>query len=233
MSDTAKFSEHINKVCEKARDMCSWILRTFKCRSPDLMKTLWRSLVLPIMDYCSQLWCPIELSQIKQLEAIQQSFTRKIKTSSPCDYWERLAHFKLYSLERRRERYRILYVWKILESHVPNISCEGNGIQKLHSPRNGRACFISLLSSYILAKIKKLREESLTYHGAQLFNALPKELREITNCSVTVFKNKLDKFLSKIPDQPSVDGYTSGRQAASNSLLSQIPLFCRNLRNMF
>ena len=120
MSSDGTFSEQINKICQSARDMCSWILRTFKSRSPVLMKTTWRTLVLPILDYCSQLWCPTKPGQIKQIESIQQSFTRKI-ASNASNYWERLSNFKLYSLQRRRERYRIIYVWKILESHVPKI----------------------------------------------------------------------------------------------------------------
>ncbi len=78
MSSSGSFSEHINTVCQKARDMCSWILRTFKSRSPAVMMTLWKSLVIPIMDYCSQLWSPIQAGQIQQLEEIQQQFTRKI-----------------------------------------------------------------------------------------------------------------------------------------------------------
>ena len=139
---------------------------------------------------------------------------------------------KIYSLQRRRERYRIIYIWKILESHVPNISCEGNcGIKKLYSPRNGRPCFIPLLNNSNPAKLQRLREGTLAYHGAQLFNALPKELRDTTNCSMLAFKHKLDKFLSRLPDQPSVHGYTSGRQAATNSLLDQIPLALRNEKN--
>ena len=130
--------------------MCSWILRTFKSRSPEVMKTLWKSLVLPILDYCSQLWCPISAGQIQQLEQIQQSFTRKIRLDERPDYWERLNLLKMYSLQRRRERYRIIYVWKILEQQVPNIWCEGNsGIQKLHleHTRNGRTCQIPPLNN--------------------------------------------------------------------------------------
>ena len=231
MSNTGTFSEYINKVCQSARDMCSWILRTFRSRSPDPMKTTWRSLVIPILDYCSQIWCPIKPSQIKQLESIQQSFTRKIKANDSPNYWERLSTFKIYSLQRRRERYRLIYVWKILESQVPNISCEGNGgIRKLHSPRNGRTCFIPLLNTSNPASIQHLREGSLAYHGAQLFNALPKDLRNTTNCSTLAIKHKLDKFLAQIPDQPLVDGYTSGWQAVSNSLLHQISLAHRNKR---
>ena len=40
MSNTGTFSEHINTVCQKARVMCSWILSTFKNRSPEVMITL-------------------------------------------------------------------------------------------------------------------------------------------------------------------------------------------------
>ena len=60
MSACGSFPEHINKTCKKARDMCSWILRTFKSRSPLLMVSLWKAMVQPILDYCSQLWCPIQ-----------------------------------------------------------------------------------------------------------------------------------------------------------------------------
>ena len=37
-------------------------------------------------------------------------------------YPERLTVLKLYSVQRRRERYIIIYVWKILECQVPNFS---------------------------------------------------------------------------------------------------------------
>jgi hypothetical protein len=226
MSDTAKFSEHINIICQKARDMCSWIFRTFRTRAPEPMKILWKSMVLPILDYCSQLWCPIKAGQIQQIEAIQQYFTRRINIQEQPNYWQRLSKLKLYSLQRRRERYRILYVWKILEKQVPNISHgENSGIQKLQTQsRNGRTCKIPTLVNSAPAKIKQLREGSLTYHGSQLFNALPKDLRELKNCTLDVFKSKLDKFLSQIGDMPLVRGYTSGRQADSNSLIHMIPL---------
>ena len=86
------------------------------------MLTLWKSLVLPILDYCSQLWSPSNKGLIQQIESIQQSFTRKIAIGNLTNnYWDRLSHLKLYSLQRRRERYAIIYVWKILEGHVPKI----------------------------------------------------------------------------------------------------------------
>ena len=69
-------------------------------------------------------------------------------------------------------------------------------------------------------RIKSLREESITIRGCKLFNAMPKELRELKNVSVDQFKEKLDIFLRKIPDEPCLRG--SPHPTGNNSILVQI-----------
>ena len=124
--------------------MCSWILRTFQSRTPEVMLTLWKSLVLPILDYCSQLWCPSKVGEIQQLEEIQKAFTRKIRSPTRNDYWERLQKLHLYSLERRRERYCIIYVWKMLEGLVPNLTGRSQIVEKKYAPlRKNMRCSTS------------------------------------------------------------------------------------------
>jgi hypothetical protein len=54
---------------------------------------------------------------------------------------------------------------------------------------------------------------------------LPKDVRNISNCSIDCFKRKLDAFLQKIDDTPLVRGYTSGRRTESNSLTHMIPYY--------
>ena len=202
--------------------MRSWILRTFKSRSPLLMVSLFKAMVQPILDYCSQLWCPVQSGQIKQLEEVQKSFTRKIKLESKYDYWERLKKLKLYSQERRRERYRIIYIWKFFENLVPVIHDGGNGgILKLH-PRNGRTMTMPTVITKCPGAVQKMRDCSLIAHGGKLFNCLPIGLRNYTNCSLLKFKSKLDGFLSSIPDEPLVVGYTQNRSSNSNSLISLV-----------
>ena len=70
--------------------------------------------------------------------------------------------------------------------------------------------------------VKKARESSLQVKGAQLFNLIPRELRDISTGSPEMFKTKLDEWLSTIPDQPTVPGRQ--KAAASNSLLHQVIL---------
>ena len=55
-------------------------------------------------------------------------------------YHERLKSLGLYSLQRIRERYCIIYIWKIIEGLDSNFS---NPITNTFSGRRGRSCVIS------------------------------------------------------------------------------------------
>ena len=221
MSADCTFRDHINKMCQSAKNMCSWILRTFESRCSNLMLTLWKTLVIPILDYCSQLWCPTLKGEIQQIEELQKNFTRKIHMENRGDdYWDRLASLHLYSLERRRERYRIIYVWKIMEGLVPNLN--KNPIRHTISLRNGRKCLLPSTSSRVPRRMQSFRDGTLSVNGARLFNVLPVKLRNMRGVSISVFKNELDKFLNTVPDEPQCCGYTASRKAASNSLLHMV-----------
>jgi len=137
MGNSLKFTEHIDSVCQKARQYSGWVLRTFKSREISLMKTLWNSMVMPRIDYCSQLWAPVTKGQIAKLESLQRSYTAYIADTKHLNYWQRLRYLKMYSIERRFERYRIIYIWKIIERKVPNY-----GVEVYESTRHGRLCKI-------------------------------------------------------------------------------------------
>lgn len=217
MSADGSFRKHISEMCQAARNMCSWILRTFHSRSAELMLTLWKSLVLPILDYCSQLWCPTKTGLIQEIEDIQKSFTRKIHFQNRGDYWERLSTLGLYSLQRRRERYRVIYTWKVLENLVPNVGA--NKIRSRSSLRHGRVCVVPRPQNTASCKVQGLVEASLVVHGGNLFNTLPKSIRNLTDVDLSTFKRRLDGYLSTVPDEPQSPGYTAHRRAASNSLI--------------
>ena len=142
------------------------------------------------------------------------------------NYWQQLKMLKLYSLERRRERYSAIYTWRILESQVPNLT--STPIEVNWHPRRGRECKIPTLANSVHPTIKAIRHGSFTYRGPRLFNCLPAELRNLTKCSVDTFKNALDKFLANIPDEPLIPGLTSLRQIETNSLVDWVVHVARN-----
>lgn len=226
MSNTGQFKEHIQHSIAEAKKQCSWILRTFYTREAPLMLTLWKSLVQSRLEYCSQLWCPLQTGDIQSIEMVQRSFIRKISGCRNLNYWEQLKFLNLYSLERRRERYRIIYIWRMLEQQVPNIAT-ADGDQKVSAkwhPRRGRECNIGRVNRNAPSRVQKLVYASLPVHGQQLFNTLPADLRNLTGCSVDLFKRRLDRYLLTVPDEPQIPGYTAQRQADSNSLLDMTRL---------
>ena len=126
MSDNGKFSSHVEAVCSKVSQKCGWILRTFNLRNTFFLKFMWKSLVQGVIDYCSQLYFPGESADLRRLENLFRTFSKKIPEVSHLDYWNRLKQLKMLSQQRRSERYKIIYTWKVLEGLVP--SC---GIQEV------------------------------------------------------------------------------------------------------
>ena len=221
MSNDATFREYISQKVDRMKSTMGWILRTFRTRETLPLLTLYKSLVLSDHDYCSQLWNPSSIGLIQSLENVQHSFTRKIQSVQELSYWDRLSALKLYSLQRRRERYIVIYVWKILEGLVPNISSSSSAIKARANGRIGRRCQVPPISTTSPKAIQSIREASFAVIGPNLFNSLPRYLRDISKeeCTVPQFKARLDSFLSTVPDQPLITGYTQYRQSETNSLV--------------
>ena len=215
LSSDATFKQHINNVIESAKNMCSWILRTFTTRQKDVMITLYKSLVRPILEYASALWSPINKGDIQKLEQIQQSFIRKIKGISK-DYHIALKQLNLYSLERRRERYIIIQVWKMLEGLAPNLN-PSLKIQVNMQQRRGRTLHVHKLAT-TPSHLQQIKRQSIRCYGVKLFNSLPKAVRNITNTSTEKFKHALDKFLQCVADIPYLRSGVNNSSANSNHI---------------
>jgi hypothetical protein len=213
MSNQATFDDHLNHVVLKVRKVTGWILRTFVTRDASTMLTLWTSLVQPHIDYCSQLWAPYKLGAKMALEAPQRSFTRQIEGMVSLNYWDRLKALNIYSQERRMERYKIIYTWKALEGLTPNF-----GVTQYTSIRHGRLCRLPHVKTGSPLSIQSLREGSLLVQGPKLFNRVPKSTRNLTGCSVAVFKYSLDQSLQRTTDNPRCPNY-GGDVGQCNSLL--------------
>ena len=117
MSGDCTFNYHISSLSKKCVNLSGWILRTVYTRD---CITMFKSIVLSGLDYGSQLWSLFLIKHITQLEKIQRSFTNHITGMNDMPYHERLKSLGLYFLLRRRERYCIIYIWKMIEGLAPN-----------------------------------------------------------------------------------------------------------------
>ena len=120
-----------------------WVLRVFQSWKRTFMLTLLRSLVIPLLEYWCKLCNPWKAKDTQTIEAIQRTFTYEITDVQHLNYWERLHELKLYSLQRHRERYIIMYIWKITQHMVPNIDgTMGHKIKTRKHPRHWTQCVI-------------------------------------------------------------------------------------------
>merc|ERR1711954_524153 len=86
---------------------------------------VWKSLALPIVDYCSPLWfSPEKPGDISGLGDLQRSFFRQVSGLEELSYCDRLKKMKMYM---------VIYIWKIIEGKVLNC-----GVSWAYNERRGR-----------------------------------------------------------------------------------------------
>ena len=110
-------------------------------------------MVQPRLDYCSVLWSPAAQASIARLESVARYFTSQVSDLQDLDYWERLAALRLYSQERRRERYLIIFVWKIAMGLI-----QGYNIEFSYSPRRGWSAIPKEVPRTAPALVRRARE---------------------------------------------------------------------------
>ena len=174
------------------------------------MMTLYKSLVRSLLEYSCPLWNPKKVSDIQQLEAVQRTFTKRIWGLQDQNYWTRLQTLKLMSLLRRRKRYIILHMWKIMHKVSPN----DINIEFKPPGRLGIKAKVPSIVKSCLRRHQTLYDGSFTVQGPRLWNCLP---GSITNETVFHrFKELVTAFSLSVPDTPPVKGYSC---VNSNSLL--------------
>ena len=162
------------------------------------------------LEYCCPVWSPTEVALVQALETVQRQFTRRISSCKDISYWERLAKLKILSLQRRRERYMIIHVWKIYNGYVPNdidMKFRTNG-------RLGVKVDLIPFNHSAQRSVATAYDRSFGVRAGLLWNILPKHVN--SQQELNAFKTALGSFIARYPDKPPISGYTSPN---TNSLL--------------
>ena len=128
-------------------------------------------------------------------------------------YDERLKLLNLYSIQRR-DRYQIIYLWKIIEELVPILSVL---IICTHSERRGegRYCVVSHLN---MGRLGTLSYNSFRWRFIRMFKKFSKYVHIVSSCSVDKFKSQLNKHLRKLVDLPCNPRFNNSLECFSNFL---------------
>ena len=198
-----QWTPHINIICDSARKMTSWILSVFADRSVTTMLTLFKSLIRSKVEYCCPLWDPTRVQDIETLEGVQRHYTSKISCVTDYHYYDRLKYLKLMSLQRRRERYSIITIFKILNEMIPN----DIGLTFSTNERRGIRVNIPSINKEAKMKYTSQYDNSFRIRASKLWNSIPPEITRKT--TMESFKPALTRFLQSFPDRPPIQGCAS------------------------
>ena len=113
---TLKPAAHIANCVKKANQMLGMIQRTITYDNKRILLLMYKSLVIPHLEYAVQAWSPHQLGYIRLIEGVQHRFTIMIPEMKSLPFEGRLK-----TLEMRRIRGDFIEVYKIFNG-IENIN---------------------------------------------------------------------------------------------------------------
>ena len=116
-----KFSAQCCKISALAYSRSYLIHKCFTSNNVGLMVKAFKVYVRPILEYCTSVWTPYLLADIKRIEKVQKYFTRKLCKRARIlysSYSHRLMILNMHSLLYRRIFSDLVMVYKIVHNLV-------------------------------------------------------------------------------------------------------------------
>ncbi len=187
------FSEHCNTVVSKGFSRVHMLLKCFHSRDRVLQIKLFNTFVRPILEYNSPVWSPHFVKDIVALERVQKYFTKNLRGLRHMSYEQRLAILNQPTLQSRRHRADLIFLYKILHNMV-----DANLKSLFVLSSDVTSCTHILRGNVYKLYAPKPRTDllkySYVYRVIKSWNALPSMVCE--SQSISVFKHRLSQHLT-------------------------------------
>jgi len=227
------FKDHMRKVIAGGKMTSAWLLRSFRSREVRVLLLLLKSIIVPKMEYACLVWSPSTVGAIQEMEQVQKSFTANMRPfrhrhrrSCPqrCmlrttrSYHERLERLRIYSLQRRRERYHCIYAYHIITGWVPR----PKGFQFHETSRHGIRVEPMVAPHGTPTSLRRMMDNSPVSRMARSWNAMSSFLKGVSSFQCFQdWKKALTTWLSRVQDHPY------GPWPGSNNTLAEQARFAK------
>ena len=112
------FGEHISAIIAKAKQRLFLLKKIVVSKNSSILILGFTTYIIPLLEYCSQVWNPQSNLDVRRLESVQRLFTKRLPGYQGLDYPTRLEKAGLCTLELRRLRADLCLCYKILHGLV-------------------------------------------------------------------------------------------------------------------
>ena len=122
IKNNLSWSDHISKICSKARRLVGMLFRSFyTCADTSTIKTLYLTLVRPHLEYANQVWDPYFIKDLKLLEDVQKFACKVCLKNWNMPYDEMLDTLNMPKLEQRRKGLKLYFMHKLVQTDSSEI----------------------------------------------------------------------------------------------------------------
>ena len=166
-----KWNNHIDTVAKKVSSGIGAMRRIRDFVDRDTLIPVYKALIRPYFDYCSEVWNTLGNGLSNRLQKLQN---RAARVMIPLDLKLALGMLGWESLETRRAKAKAVYMYKVLNGLAPK-SLNDLFVSKSDiTEYDPRGSYTSLQLPH--PKTEKLKK-SFSFCGAKLWNSLPTDLR--------------------------------------------------------
>ncbi len=186
LDNSLSFLYHIDQIVKKSNKRLGLIKQSYKYLGKQNTLILYKSLVLPVLDYGDLLYHHASANALSSLQVVQNKFAGVLLQCdwyTPSDYMHN--GLKLMKLYRRREYHMAIFVFKAVKGLLSEYICT-----KIRFSYNDRGWVTRAQTRgdlMIPPVLLKITEASFSYHAPKVWNSFPPALRNAE--TVLEFKN--------------------------------------------
>ena len=108
----------VTECVKRANQTLGMIKRTFSYLDETSFVQLYKVFVRPQLEYCQQAVNPTSANDINLVERVQRRATKLVPGLDGMDYESRLKALDLYSMEERRVRGDLIFMYRLMSGDV-------------------------------------------------------------------------------------------------------------------
>ena len=193
--EVLSWRKHVNLCISKAMANFLQMYRFKRFLDTSSKKILCESIVLSQFNYCSVVYCSIDVFLERKIQKIQNMCTRFIydyRRKDDCNYVTCRKEMGWLNMKNRTLKFGLIQIYKILNGLAPNYLRDSfTLVSEIHKVNTRRSSNINIFIDKNISS--KIHRKAYTFYIAKIYNSLPEKIKK--SDSVNSFKKTLHRYI--------------------------------------